>query len=107
MNSRQAVLCAYMRNYMRIYTIQAARILPLPCAGVDSRAGMELRRALAEGLGVSLPVTLLYDRQSVSEIVSYIEEHVSTHAAAAGAQVSRPEGTTLSVKYCAWPCRLV
>ncbi|GIL68022.1 hypothetical protein Vafri_21299, partial [Volvox africanus] len=46
---------------------------PLIAAGVDSRAGMELRRGLSEALGVPLPVTLLYDHQSVDEIVGYIE----------------------------------
>ncbi|GLI63376.1 hypothetical protein VaNZ11_006233, partial [Volvox africanus] len=46
---------------------------PLIAAGLDSRAGMELRRGLSEALGMALPVTLLYDHQSVDEIVGYIE----------------------------------
>lgn len=71
---------------------------PLIAAGVDSRAAMELRRSLGEALaagapaaaataagdagagataggggGLSLPVTLLYDYQSVDDIVGYIE----------------------------------
>lgn len=36
---------------------------PLMSSGLDSRSAMELRASLAEQLGVSLPVTLLYDAQ--------------------------------------------
>ncbi|KAK9815594.1 hypothetical protein WJX72_006498 [[Myrmecia] bisecta] len=45
---------------------------PLMAVGLDSRGGMELRRTLAEAVGMQLPVTLLYDYQSVSAIVDYI-----------------------------------
>ena len=44
--------------------------------GLDSRGGMELRRGLAEALGLQLPVTLLYDHQSVADIVRYINAQV-------------------------------
>ena len=46
---------------------------PLMSAGLDSRGGMELRRALGETLRLDLPVTLLYDYQSISAIVGYVE----------------------------------
>jgi acyl carrier protein len=36
---------------------------PLMASGLDSRAAMELRATLADELGISLPVTLLYDAQ--------------------------------------------
>jgi hypothetical protein len=36
---------------------------PLMASGLDSRAAMELRATLADALGISLPVTLLYDAQ--------------------------------------------
>lgn len=49
---------------------------PLIGAGVDSRAAMELRQILSTVIGISLPVTLLYDYQSISEIVQYINEQV-------------------------------
>ena len=46
---------------------------PLMSAGLDSRGGMELRRALGDSLHLDLPVTLLYDYQSIAAIVGYIE----------------------------------
>ena len=46
---------------------------PLMSAGLDSRGGMELRRALGDILRLDLPVTLLYDYQSISAIVGYVE----------------------------------
>lgn len=46
---------------------------PLMSAGLDSRGGMELRRALGDTLHLDLPVTLLYDYQSISAIVGYVE----------------------------------
>lgn len=46
---------------------------PLMSAGLDSRGGMELRRALGDTLRLDLPVTLLYDFQSISAIVGYVE----------------------------------
>ena len=58
---------------------------PLMTAGLDSRGGMELRRMLAESLGLELPVTLLYDYQSIDEIVGYINSVVLE--ASADAQV--------------------
>ncbi len=57
---------------------------PLISAGVDSRAGMELRRNLSESLGMPLPVTLLYDFQSVDEIVSYLEDQITKQVAQPG-----------------------
>ena len=45
----------------------------LMSAGLDSRGGMELRRALGDTLRLDLPVTLLYDYQSISAIVGYVE----------------------------------
>ncbi|KAK9863861.1 hypothetical protein WJX84_009188, partial [Apatococcus fuscideae] len=47
---------------------------PLMAAGLDSRGGFELRRALAEALSIQLPVTLLYDYQSVTAITAFIAE---------------------------------
>lgn len=49
--------------------------------GMDSRGGMELRRALGESLGLSLPTSLLYDFQSVAAIAKYISEHVNASEA--------------------------
>lgn len=51
---------------------------PLIGAGVDSRAAMELRQILSTAIGIPLPVTLLYDYQSITEIVQYINEQVET-----------------------------
>ena len=51
---------------------------PLMSAGLDSRGGMELRRALGETLCMDLPVTLLYDYQSISAIVGYVESRVES-----------------------------
>ena len=45
----------------------------LMSAGLGSRGGMELRRALGDTLRLDLPVTLLYDYQSISAIVGYVE----------------------------------
>lgn len=45
----------------------------LMSAGLDSRGGMELRRALGDTLRLDLPVTLLYDYQSISAVVGYVE----------------------------------
>lgn len=54
---------------------------PLMSSGLDSRGGMELRRTLATALGMQLPVTLLYDYQSIDEIVEYINSVVIESAA--------------------------
>ena len=45
---------------------------PLMTAGLDSLGGMELRRALAETLGLDLPQTLLYDYQSIAAITAHL-----------------------------------
>lgn len=55
---------------------------PLMSAGLDSRGGMELRRALGETLGLDLPVTLLYDYQSILAIVTYINSLIEAQAQA-------------------------
>ena len=55
---------------------------PLMSAGLDSRGGMELRRALGETLGLDLPVTLLYDYQSILAIVTYINSLVEAQTQA-------------------------
>ena len=60
---------------------------PLMTAGLDSRGGMELRRSLGESLGLDLPVTLLYDYQSISAITSYISELMDSQAAVDRIQV--------------------
>lgn len=57
---------------------------PLMSAGLDSRGGMELRRTLAEALGLELPVTLLYDYQTIEDIVGYINSIVQTSDQTAG-----------------------
>jgi len=57
---------------------------PLMTAGLDSRGGMELRRTLAEALGMELPVTLLYDYQTIDDIVEYINSTVSSSKRDAG-----------------------
>lgn len=58
----------------------------LMAAGLDSRGGMELRRTLAEAIGMQLPVTLLYDHQSINAIVDFINTEVS----ASGVKGSAP-----------------
>jgi 3-oxoacyl-(acyl-carrier-protein) synthase/acyl carrier protein len=57
---------------------------PLMSSGLDSRGGMELRRTLATALGMQLPVTLLYDYQSIDEIVEYINSVVIESISAGG-----------------------
>lgn len=56
---------------------------------------MELRQSLAQSFGVPLPVTLLYDHQSVAEIVEYVnsrvEEAVAGQAGAAGGSAGAAE----------------
>jgi acyl carrier protein len=61
---------------------------PLIAAGLDSRGGMELRRSLAVALGMQLPVTLLYDYQSINAVVDYISEEVEKQAVKAGAPLA-------------------
>lgn len=51
---------------------------PLMASGLDSRAAMELRATLADQLGVSLPVTLLYDAQTINQLVFFINEQLTT-----------------------------
>ena len=51
---------------------------PLMSVGLDSRAAMELRQILASNLGLQLPVTLLYDYQSVGEITGFINKQVQS-----------------------------
>lgn len=46
---------------------------PLMAAGLDSRGAMELRGALQEQLGIEVPTTMLYDAQTVSEAVDYLQ----------------------------------
>lgn len=57
---------------------------PLMSAGLDSRGGMELRRALGDTLHLDLPVTLLYDYQSISAIVGYVEGLVEAQSVGQG-----------------------
>lgn len=56
---------------------------PLMTLGLDSRGAMELRQLLATATGLTLPVTLLYDYQTVNDIATYLGEMItsSTHAA--------------------------
>lgn len=65
---------------------------PLMSSGLDSRAGMELRATLADQLGINLPVTVLYDAQTINQLVEFINEQlVAAPAAAAGGLVSEDE----------------
>ena len=72
----------------------------LMAAGIDSRGGMELRRSLAEALGMQLPVTLLYDYQSINAIVDYVNTTISEAAAkaagTAGGDGDAPVGVSAS-----------
>lgn len=63
---------------------------PLMAAGLDSRGGFELRRALAETLSIQLPVTLLYDYQSVAAITDFIVEEVAGSPVTQGAAAVVP-----------------
>ncbi len=60
-------------------------------AGIDSRSAMELRQALSTTLGMSLPVTLLYDYQSVAAISGYITSALQQQLQVAGTAAG-PEG---------------
>jgi hypothetical protein len=56
---------------------------------------MELRATLADQLGVNLPVTVLYDAQTINQLVGFINEKLTeTHAEAGGQLVSEDEDTT-------------
>jgi hypothetical protein len=57
---------------------------PLMASGLDSRAGMELRSTLADQLGVSLPVTVLYDAQTINQLVAFINGQLASEPAAPG-----------------------
>lgn len=65
---------------------------PLMTAGLDSLGGMELRRGLADRLGLALPVTLLYDYQSIAAITAYINS-LMEETRPAGAGDSPPDGS--------------
>jgi hypothetical protein len=53
---------------------------------------MELRATLADQLGINLPVTVLYDAQTINQLVEFINEQlVAAPAAAAGGLVSEDE----------------
>jgi acyl carrier protein len=54
---------------------------PLMASGLDSRTAMELRAALADELGISLPVTLLYDAQ-VGRSRALEQRHLNSNWAA-------------------------
>jgi acyl carrier protein len=58
---------------------------PLMAAGLDSRGAMELRRGLGRALAMTLPVTLLYDQQTVAAIVEYVNARVAASGAGGGA----------------------
>jgi aryl carrier-like protein len=58
---------------------------PLMSSGLDSRAGMELRSTLADQLGINLPVTVLYDAQTINQLVEFINEQLSAAPTAAAA----------------------
>lgn len=45
---------------------------PLMTLGLDSRGAMELRQLLGTATGLTLPVTLLYDYQTVNDIATYL-----------------------------------
>lgn len=68
---------------------------PLMSSGLDSRAGMELRATLADQLGVNLPVTVLYDAQTINQLVGFINDKLTeSHATAGGRLVSDNEDAT-------------
>lgn len=45
---------------------------PLMAAGIDSLGATELQRALNSIVNITLPVTLLFDHPSISEIVTIV-----------------------------------
>ena len=68
---------------------------PLLTAGIDSRGGMELRQKLASAFGMQLPVTLLYDHQTVAEIVEFACKELDEVAAkTVAAAASKPSDGT-------------
>jgi len=89
-----------MLKYVALLCLQVRGMLghavhpdePLMASGLDSRAAMELRATLADQLGVSLPVTLLYDAQTINQLVEFINDQLTTAPAAAeGDQRSEDE----------------
>ena len=50
---------------------------------------MELRQNLANSFGLQLPVTLLYDYQTVADIVGFVAGELETLAATASAATGR------------------
>jgi hypothetical protein len=52
---------------------------------------MELRATLADQLGVNLPVTVLYDAQTINQLVQFINEQLVATPAARGGLVSDDE----------------
>ena len=50
---------------------------------------MELRQKLASSLGIHLPVTLLYDHQSIDEIVDFICREVVARDSTAAAHYTK------------------
>ena len=66
---------------------------PLMDAGLDSLGAVEFRNAAEGRLGVSLPVTAVFDYPSISALASYIHSRLTPAAsnAAAGGGVAVPE----------------
>lgn len=82
-------LLKYVNNFVQVaqevhglMDVVPDREQPLMAAGLDSRGGFELRRALGEALSIQLPVTLLYDYQSVAAMTEFIAEEVAKSSAA-------------------------
>lgn len=96
MNANMLPAQQLLATVLRFFVLQVRGMLghavhpdePLMSSGLDSRAGMELRSTLADQLGINLPVMVLYDAQTINQLVEFINEQLSaapTAAAAAGA----------------------
>lgn len=63
---------------------------PLMAAGLDSRGAMELRGMLQEQLGLDVPTTMLYDAQTVSQAVDYLDNMIRDDEGGEGGPLEAP-----------------
>ncbi|HYG63468.1 MAG TPA: amino acid adenylation domain-containing protein, partial [Thermoanaerobaculia bacterium] len=86
---RPAVLEAWLRDRAaRLLRTSSARIepgLPLTAAGLDSLAAVELRQAVEQDLGATVPLTGLLEGATVAEIAAGVLEDLAGGGLAAGA----------------------
>jgi microcystin synthetase protein McyG len=94
--SRWDLLCEWTKKQaLKVLGLDSSGTIdiqqPLKELGLDSLMAVELRNALGEGLGQTLPATLLFDYPSVEEVTGYLAKEILFLEPAGGASYEIPQ----------------